>query len=606
MNIMAKLSILFFYFLILTTTYIFAQDNLSIPPTFESKVLKPNKIIDKGNGRYLIDFGKDAFGTLSFLLKSNQRDSIVVHVGEKLNNQNTIDRKPGGSITYQQFTFKEIAANQKLDVIFKPNKRNENPPAILLPDTFGRVLPFRYVEIENLKAPIADLQINQKVFNYKFNDEASSFNSSDTVLNQLWDMFKHTIKATSFTGLYIDGDRERIPYEGDAYINQLSHYVVDNEYTLARRTNEYFMETPTWPTEWLLHTVLLFYNDYMYTGDKAVLEKHYDKLKDKTLYFLKREDGLLDTHKDRITPEMMKSVGFKNETTKMADLVDWPINERDGHEMLRVNTVVNAFYYRNLQLMAEIAKVLNKSEDATNFRKEALKVKHVFNQKLFDANKGIYIDGELSKHSSIHSNLFALAFGLVSDVHKKSVIDYIKSRGMACSVYAAQFLLEGLYDNGEAEYAYKLIVNQEGDRNWWNMIKQGSTMAWEAWDIKYKPNQDWNHAWGTAPLNVIGRNMWGITPAKPGFTKARIHPQLGSLTSTELNLPTIKGTIIATYKKNGNTHNYSITLPKEMDADFVLPKVSYLKIKVNGKIVNHEDYVVTLKQGKKYNIEIVM
>ena len=53
-------------------------------------------------------------------------------------------------------------------------------------------------------------------------------------------------------GLYIDGDRERIPYEADALINQLSHYALDTEYSLARNTFEHLMLHPTWPTEWHL------------------------------------------------------------------------------------------------------------------------------------------------------------------------------------------------------------------------------------------------------------------------------------------------------------------------------------------------------------------
>jgi hypothetical protein len=33
--------------------------------------------------------------------------------------------------------------------------------------------------------------------------------------------------------IYVDGDRERIPYEADAYINMLSHYAVDSEYSIV-------------------------------------------------------------------------------------------------------------------------------------------------------------------------------------------------------------------------------------------------------------------------------------------------------------------------------------------------------------------------------------
>jgi alpha-L-rhamnosidase len=94
------------------------------------------------------------------------------------------------------------------------------------------------------------------------------------------------MKATSFAGYYIDGDRERIPYEADAYLNQLTHYTVDQEYAIARRTIEYFMKYPTWPTEWQLHVALMFYQDYMYTGDTELIEKYYEPLKHKTLMAL--------------------------------------------------------------------------------------------------------------------------------------------------------------------------------------------------------------------------------------------------------------------------------------------------------------------------------
>ena len=29
------------------------------------------------------------------------------------------------------------------------------------------------------------------------------------------------------------------------------------------------------------------------------------------------------------------------------------------------------------------------------------------------------------------------------------------------------------------------------------MVESGTTITWEAWDMKCKPNQDWNHAWRT-------------------------------------------------------------------------------------------------------------
>jgi hypothetical protein len=43
----------------------------------------------------------------------------------------------------------------------------------------------------------------------------------------------------------------------------------------------------------------------------------------------------------------------------------------------------------------------------------------------------------------------------------------------------------------------------------------GATITLEAWDDRFKPNQDWNHAWSAAPANLIPGRLMGITPAEP-------------------------------------------------------------------------------------------
>lgn len=87
------------------------------------------------------------------------------------------------------------------------------------------------------------------------------------------------MKATSFTGQFIDGDRERKPYEGDNYIGQLTAYCVDSEYNLPRYSHEYTMRKATWPTEWILISVMTAWNDYLYTGDLRSIRYYYEDLK---------------------------------------------------------------------------------------------------------------------------------------------------------------------------------------------------------------------------------------------------------------------------------------------------------------------------------------
>ena len=80
------------------------------------------------------------------------------------------------------------------------------------------------------------------------------------------------------------------------------------------------------------------------------------------------------------------------------------------------------------------------------------------------------------------------------------------------------------------------------------MLRVGSTVTTEAWDIQYKNNGGWTHAWSTAPVQIIPRKLMGIEPREPGFGKIRIQPPPGNLTFADLRLPTIRGTVAASFK----------------------------------------------------------
>jgi hypothetical protein len=555
-------------------------------------LIKPEKLIKTGENSYFVDFGRDAFGNLELKINPASKDTIIVHLGEKTEGLNRIDRKPPGTIRYHRIVLPVEPGKTSYVLAIPPDSRNTGPAAVHLPDSIGVITPFRYCEIENCRFELNPENVRQKALWYYFENGNSAFISSDSVLNKVWDICKYTMKATSFAGLYVDGDRERIPYEADAYINQLGHYYTDREFSLARRTNEYFIEHPTWPTEWILQTVLLFYNDFIFTGNPESVSRFYKELQNKTLIEIARSDGLISSK--NVTDELMTKLGFSNLKERIRDIVDWPPSqkdtgwqlansdgERDGYDMTEVNTVVNAFHYRSLVLMSELAGYLGRTVDSVRFSNQSLKVRQAINDKLFDRNRGIYLDGEFSSHSSLHANMMALAFDLVPEEHKRTVVDFIKSRGMACSVYGAQFLLEGLYKAGESDYALSLMT-ATNDRSWWNMIRSGSTMTMEAWDMKYKPNSDWNHAWGAAPANIIPGYMWGIRPVKPGYSKAVIKPQLGNLAYSQISIPTIRGNIVAEFKNSGKSKEYLIIIPANMECDFVINSVNNLTIKLHS------------------------
>jgi alpha-L-rhamnosidase len=139
---------------------------------------------------------------------------------------------------------------------------------------------------------------------------------------------------------------------------------------------------------------------------------------------------------------------------------------------------------------------------------------------------------------------------------------------MACSVYGAQYLLEALYQQADPDAALALLTSTT-DRSFMNMINVGSTITLEAWDVKYKPNLDWNHAWGAAPANILPRYILGVRPLTPGFAQAVIAPQPGSLAHVEGTVATLRGPVRVVVDTQPLT--LTLTIPANMTANVAVP-----------------------------------
>jgi alpha-L-rhamnosidase len=568
--------------------------------------IKPASIKKNTDNNNFISFEKAAFGTLKLKLYSeNENNTIVIHLGEKKSETNNkVDTDPGGSVAYNKVKLNLKKGLHEYQVEL-PRKHSKYPNSQVLADHMPEVTCFRYVEIQNYQGTLSKNDVIQKALFYEFDDSAAEFHSSDPTLNQVWELCKYTLKATPFLGLYIDGNRERMPYEADAYIQQISHYAVDREYAIGRYTNQFLIFNPAWPTEWHLHVVLMAWADYMQTGNKSSIEKYYEDLKAKTLLKLAREDGLISTRTGLVTKEFLKEVHYNGNSFR--DIVDWPQGtpfnqetkssgfgsvriegETDRFVFSDINTVVNAFHYRNLVLMSKIAQTLDKQEDAEFFKTRAEKVKAAFNNILLDKEKGVYVDGEGVAHSSLHANMFPVAFGLAPEEYYDSILNLLKSKGMACSPYGAPYLLTAIYKLGDPDYGFNLIT-AETDRSWMNMINFGSTMTSEAWDIKYKGNMTWNHAWGASPAYIISRKLMGIEPLEPAFKKIQIKPQPGNLRQGKIKSPTIRGPVMVSFENDpGKSFLLDFQIPANTTARVAVP--------INGK----EDFTLTLN-GKEVN-----
>lgn len=489
-----------------------------VDPVGEYEVI-PAKIQKKAAGHYFIDLGKEIIGGIRLAFADIDAPAeLEMRYGEELAAENTV--------MYEMRT-----GNRYLErfVLKKGSQTFQN---------FG-MKGFRYIEVLNSPVEITKDTITGIAIRQRFDDEESYFHSDSPVLDDIYELCKYSIKATAQDMLVDSQTRERGPYEGDLYVNQLSLYSFMRNYNVARFTNEALACQPTWPAEYHMMTIMSSYEDYMYTGDTSSLEKLYPLLQGK----LRAYDGYFRSEYNLYQPAEVKSDG----TGRI--LVDWPDTQRDGYVIndTDFNTVANAFHYAAAAGLSKIAKILHKNEDAVCYSDLAEKVKlgmerlYVPSRKCF--SDGMDAEGRLIGHYARHASFFPLALGIVDNEEQMAdMAGELGANGIVCSIYATQFLLTALYRAGSADAALTMLTSTEDGKSWYHAIRNlGATIVPECWDPRQKPNMTFSHAWGSSPANIIVRNLCGITPLEAGFGKIQIRPQLGRLRKIAVKVPNIKG-----------------------------------------------------------------
>lgn len=495
----------------------------------------------------LFDFGTDAFGTLEVELDGVFDENVEIVIGEAVKEGKIIHETGFRTFLLALLKLKKGHHTYRFPIPEHIPAYGCFPHEKAPREADGEVAPFRYVEINHYYGKAV---VRRTAWFGYWNNNASAFECSDSKLKKIWDFCKYTIQATSLFDRYVDGERERMPYEADAYINQLGHFCCDAMYETAKRTIDHFMKNGrfTWPTEWVILTPILIRDYLLYSGDRASVDCWLPQIEEKLLPQFMTKDGLLspssfDQGKENFTFENGKII-----KSKLRDIIDWPESERDGYDQRTVNFVPNACLYGALLAVYELT---GKKEYL--IRAEALK--KAIRKNLM--KPGMFLDSIGSNHTALHSAMFALHFGLAEGAEIEACRQLILSKRMDCSVYGAQFLLDACFGYGMEEHAISLMTD-DGPRSWNNMLREGATMTMETWSDSIKMDQDWCHPWGAAPANIITRRLCGIRPAAPGFTRFSVLPHPGALQSFSCIQPTLHGPIVLKYSTETG---YDLTVP---------------------------------------------
>jgi len=411
---------------------------------------------------------------------------------------------------------------------------------------------FRFVRIDNADAKIdASLSQVRAILTLRDIPYTGSFKCPDERLNQIWQTGAYTVHLNMQDFLWDGIKRDRLVWLGDMHpevsvIDSVFGYneVVPKSLDMTRDV------TPV--TAWMngissysMWWILIHEEWYQHHGNLAYLKAQQPYL----TALLKR----LATYVDADGVEKLDGMRF----------LDWPTyeNKTAVHEGLQAMMTLTM---ESGARLTEILGDLQTSKLCTDTA--ALLRKHT------PATSG---------RKSPAALLSIAGFRDPADVAK-----VLKKDGPRdLSTFYGFYVLNALAKSGDIDTGLDFI-----SQYWGGMLDFGATTFWEGFDLDWTKNagridepvapgkkdlhgdfgehcyvgfrHSFCHGWAGGPTAWLSRNVLGITPAAPGFTKVRITPHLGRLAWAEGTYPTPKGPIHVRHEKQADgTIKSTVHLP---------------------------------------------
>lgn len=475
---------------------------------------------------------------------------------------------------------------------------------------------FRYIQIEGLSEALPLENVQGLVLN-SIGEQKSSFKTSDENINRL---FENIVWGERGNFLSIPTDcpqrDERMGWMGDAQIFARTagyNMDVDQFYTRWMRTlrdNQgsdgnyvdyapvvgiapYGANTGNGAMGWTDAGVIVPWSVYLQFGDKRILEEHYES--------------------------MVRFMGYlqgraKNCIQPKGGYGDWLAIE--SSPTLLTNTAYSAY---DAQLMAKIATILGKEEDAARFSKMYDDIKAAFN-KYFVDEEGYTVSPtskeifgydvqewfptgvpKVRNSKRVHtqtSYVVPMRFGLFNDdilpKAVKRLEETIADNGNCLSTgfIGTPYLNLVLSAEGNDALAYTLFEQTEYP-SWLYPVLQGATTIWERWN-----SYTLDRGFGPVDMNSFNHYSYGaiqewmfsymlgieVDENAPGYKHIILRPRAGgSFSFAEGGFETPYGRVESRWEKTPEgKFKYTFAIPANTTATLYLPDGSVTE-KGSGK-----------------------
>ncbi|HTL57840.1 MAG TPA: family 78 glycoside hydrolase catalytic domain [Candidatus Limnocylindrales bacterium] len=539
------------------------------------------KITEPKPGAYVLDFGQNMVGWCRFRGQATKEKAITLRHGEMLNDDGTL---------------------------YTANLRGAPQVDRYLPAADGEFSlephftyhGFRYVEVTGLGGPPLTNSALGRVF-HSAAPPVGRFECSDPSINQLMRNVLWTERANLMSSPNDCPQRdERFGWMGDiqafaqtavfnmdlaAFFSKWTQDIRDDQADDGRfpdfaphpaDPNAQFSGVPAWGDA----GVIVPWRAYQNYGDTELLAASFGSACRWVDYIHRLNPNLIwergrnNDYNDWLNGDWVKQAG-------------WPTNGASVPKDL----FATAFFAHSTDLVAKMADVLHRADEAKRYHELFTQIKTAFNARFVRPDGRLEGDTQGGYALALNFDLLpmdlrtAAAQHLVKGIHRYG--DHL-STGIQTTHRA---LLE-LTRYGYQELAWQLVTNRTFP-SWLYMIDNGATTIWERWDgyVRGRGFQDagmnsFNHWAFGAVGEWIWRNVAGLNPddAQAGWKHFVVWPRPGGgVIWAKAEYDSIHGPIASSWRKEGATFYLKVSVPANTTATVILPARDAAGLSESGK-----------------------
>jgi alpha-L-rhamnosidase len=585
-----------------------------LEPIKVNRVLKPVKLTNPKPGVYVYDFGQLFGGWARLRVKGPAGTRIALRYAERI--------FPEGDMTaLRESIDRDAQAGYATRVTPEPglvDKRHHhgNDGAtdyyILKGDAAGECYeprftlhPVRYVQIEGFPGELTLEDLDGCVVHNAI-DMSGDFRCSNPLLNQIYRncvwTYTNGLYSITLDCLYREHWGWLTPCSTPSMLFAHKHTPRFWEKFLrdvqcAQHADGVIPDViPAYPMKgrktgdpaWAGNYPLVVWYVYQTYGDRGLLADHYPSMKRWVSYL----STIADEH------HRIEQGGYYGDHMLPGDV---PGKEVFISQETPPALLWTGFYYNNVWILSQAAKILGMADDAAKYGRLAESIRSALNEKWLDEATGQYATGSQT------SNIFPLALGIVPASVQQSVLDRLtddiknKRRGLLHAGSAGvTCIVDALPRLGASDLFYRVATNTDYP-GWGYMVRQGATTIWESWGgvqegfVGYNTSEASMEMFGSIKeffyndlAGIQGPDYYGNRTTTPWYREIGIRPRItGDLTSAAAEIRSVLGMVSVDWQRKSDGLTLTAIIPVNARANVSVPKLDF-----RNAVVKEGDQVV--------------